>query len=68
MGYKPELTDASIYTLRRRIPTRPPDEQDTQLDPEAGVPKPGQRGHSVASATRLNSLIARLIPTVRLSH
>jgi hypothetical protein len=34
VGYKPELTDASIYTLRRRIPARPTDVQEEQLDQE----------------------------------
>jgi hypothetical protein len=68
MGYKPELTDASIYTLRRRIPARPPDEKEEPSHRGADVQGPGQLGHSVASATRLTSLIARLFPTVRLGH
>ena len=41
MGYKPELTDPSIYTLRRRIPTRPPDEQDSAARPGGGCPEAG---------------------------
>ena len=68
MSYKPELTDPSIYTLRRRIPTRPADVQEEQLDQQPCGLMPGQRGHSAASVTRLNSLIARLFPTVKLSH
>ena len=41
MGYAPEPADASIYTLRRRIPTRPSDEQDTPLDQQAGIIEAG---------------------------
>ena len=50
MGYKPELTDDSIYTLRRRIPTRPTDQQEEPSDQGAGVQRPGQLGQSVAPA------------------
>ena len=67
MGYAPEPADASIYTLRRRIPTRPTDEQDTPLDQQAGISKPEQRG-SAAFAARLDCLIVRLFPSVRLGH
>jgi hypothetical protein len=67
MGYPPEPADPSIYTLRRRIPTRPTDEQDTPSDQQAGVPKPNQRG-SAALATRFDCLIVRLFPSVRLGH
>ena len=68
MSYKPELIDGSIYTLRRRIPTRPTDERDAPLEQSASVPKPGRRGNSVAPATGRNSLISRLFPTVRLGR
>ena len=68
MGYKPELTDDSIYTLRRRIPARPPNEQKEPSDPGAGVQRLEQSGRSVAPATGLTSLVARLLPTVRLGH
>lgn len=67
MGYAPEPADLSIYTLRRRIPTRPTDEQDTPSDQQAGVPRPTQHG-SVALATRFDSVIVRLFPSVRLGH
>lgn len=67
MGYTPESADDSIYTLRRRISTRPTDEQETALDQQTGVPKPRQRG-SAALTTRFGSLIVRLFPSVRLGH
>ena len=67
MANTPEPADHSIYTLRRRISTRPTDEQDTPLDQQAGVPKPKQRG-SAALATRFDSVIVRLFPSVRLGH
>lgn len=63
MGYTPESTDDSIYTLRRRIPTRPMD-QNTPEEHHT-VRKSEQRAHSLVSASRLNSLIGRLLPTVR---
>ena len=68
MGYETEPTGASIYTLRRRIPNRPAADREEPSDREAGTPNAGQHGHSVASASRLNSLIVRLFPTVRLGH
>jgi hypothetical protein len=42
MGYAPESTDGLIYTLRRRIPTRPMDE-NTPQEPQAGVRESEQR-------------------------
>lgn len=65
MGRNPEPDDCSIYTLRRRIPTRPTNEHQARQDQNTSVPKPGQ--HS-ASPTGLNALISRFLPTVRLGH
>ena len=66
MTNKPEPADDSIYTLRRRIPARPSDGQEELSNQGARIPEPGQQGHSVSPATRLNSLISRLLPSVRL--
>jgi hypothetical protein len=63
MGRNPESTDTSIYSLRRRIPTRPSEGQEKAPDHEACVPKVEQ--HSASFAV---NLISRLFPTVRLGH
>jgi hypothetical protein len=66
MGRNPEPDDGSIYTLRRRIPTRPTAEHEGEVDQEASVQRPVRL--SAAPATWPNSLINRLLPTVRLGH
>ena len=69
MDHEPEPTGVSLYTLRRRIPIRATDAHDAPRDRGAGVQKPEQFEHAVASPiTRLNALIVRLFPTVRLGH
>jgi hypothetical protein len=65
VGLKQIPDDGSIYTLRRRIPTRPTNRQEEPLDQEARVPKPGRFS---AAPTWLDALITRLLPIVRLGH
>ena len=65
MTNTPEPADDSIYTLRRRISTRPSNGHEELSTQETRIPEPRQHGLSLAP-TRLNSLINRLLPTVRL--